>query len=155
MTTEEARAKVAGEDWKSEWDHPQIIAELISEPMASTPGEILPYEFDLEDENTSQLLRHLNGKMIERTMREHILSLKKQEVSRMHPRFGPFTIRELPPDNVKCTIINCKKERAFTFKKQDYLLDCRDMDFVLDDPSTYSLLCILSPKLLWDEICDA
>ena len=92
MTTEEARAKVAGEDWKAEWDHPQIIAQLISEPMAPTLGEILPYEFDLEDENTGQLLRHLNGKMIERTMREHILSLKKQEVSRMHLRFGPFTI---------------------------------------------------------------
>ena len=73
----------------------------------------------------------------------------------MHPRFSPFIIRELPPDNVKCTIVNCKKERAFTFKKHDYLLDCRDMDFALDDPTTYSLLCLLSPKFLWDEICEA
>ncbi len=52
MTTTEARAKVAGEEWKSKWDHPQIFAELTADPPDHTPGEILPYEFDREDDTT-------------------------------------------------------------------------------------------------------
>lgn len=148
MTMEEAHAKVAGDEWKSAWDHPQMILELISEPKQPNPGEVFPYEFDHEDNTTQQLLKHLNGKMIEMTTWEHVLSIKKQEVSRMHPHFDPFTISILPPDKIKCTVVNCKKEQAFTFKQHDYILDCMDMDFDLDDSTTYSILCILTPTLL-------
>jgi len=49
MTPAEAKAKVDSDDWKAEWDHPQIMQELLSEPPAPASIDHLPYEFNRED----------------------------------------------------------------------------------------------------------
>ena len=80
MTPAEARAKLATDEWKTEWDHPQILNELLSD---TTPNsvDILPYEFDKEDSTTQALLLNLNGPQIFNDMKNHVLTVKKQECS--------------------------------------------------------------------------
>ncbi len=76
MTPAEAKAKVDSDDWKEEWDHPQIMQELLSEPPAPASIDHIPYEFDREDTTTKGLLRILNGHHIVSDMKEHVLLLK-------------------------------------------------------------------------------
>ena len=152
MTPAEAKAKVDSDDWKEEWDHPQIMQELLSEPPAPASIDHIPYEFDREDTTTKGLLRILNGHHIVSDMKEHVLMLKKQETSRMHPKFGPFTIQCLDVDGDKYTILNRKEDRAYTFKGRDYQLETAGTNFDLDDTATYSAVCLLGPNLLWEEL---
>lgn len=56
LTAEEVKNKLNGDDWRQEWDHPQILHELLSEPIPPTTAEALPYEFDLAGTTTSNLL---------------------------------------------------------------------------------------------------
>ena len=155
MTPAEAKAMVEGDDWKNEWDHPQIMQELLSEPPTPASIDHIPYEFDREDATTNSLLKKLNGMQIEIDMKQHVLQLKRQETSRMHPKFGPFTIQLLDGDNDKYTILNRKGDRAYTFKGHDYTLDTTGMNFNLDDPATYSAICLLGPELLWEELMES
>lgn len=151
MSSIKAKAKVNGEEWKAEWDHPQIIQE----PSDSPPKvsiDILPYEFDREDANTTEHLRHLNGNSITSDMKQHVLSVKKQEFSRKHPKFGPFKIQCLNVIADKFAIFNRKGDRAYTFQGKDYCLDTTGMDFDLDDPDTYTLVCRLGAHILWDDL---
>ena len=152
MTPAEAKAKVDSDDWKEEWDHPQIMQELLSEPPAPASIDHIPYEFDREDTTTKGLLRILNGHHIVSDMKEHVLMLKKQETSRMHPKFGPFTIQCLDVDGDKYTILNRKEDRAYTFKGRDYHLETTGTNFDLDDMATYSAVCLLGTNLLWEEL---
>jgi hypothetical protein len=155
MTPAEAKAKVDSDDWKAEWDHPQIMQELLSEPPAPASIDHLPYEFNRDDATTNGLLRTLNGLHIETDMKQHVLQLKKPEAFRMHPKFGPFTIQHLDIDRDKFTILNRKGDRAFTFKGCDYKLETTGMNLDLDDPTTYSTICLLGPELLWEEIMES
>jgi hypothetical protein len=152
MTPAEAKAKVDSNDWKEEWDHPQIMQELLSEPPAPASIDHIPYEFDREDTTTSGLLKILNGHHIVSDMKEHVLLLKRQETSRMHPKFGPFTIQCLDVDGDKYTILNRKEDRAYTFKGRDYQLETTGTNFDLDDMATYSAVCLLGTNLLWEEL---
>lgn len=68
MTPAQVKAKVASDQWKEVWDHPQILAELTAEPVPPTPGEVLPYEFDQEDATTMKILLTLNGAQLETHM---------------------------------------------------------------------------------------
>ncbi len=77
MTAAEVRQKLESDEWKEEWEHPQILNELLMEPVPPTTAEVLPYEFDHEDQMTHNLLRTINGVLIGEHMREHVLSLKK------------------------------------------------------------------------------
>jgi hypothetical protein len=76
-------------------------------------------------------------------MKKHVLLLKKQETSRMHPIFGPFTIQCLDVDGGKYTILNRKEDRAYTFKGCDYHLETARTNFDLDDTATYSAVRLL------------
>ena len=80
MTPAEAKAKVDSDDWKAEWDHPQIMRELLSEPPAPASIDHLPYEFKREDTTTNGLLRKLNGIHIETDMKQHVLQLKARGI---------------------------------------------------------------------------
>ena len=77
MTPAEARAKVATDEWKTEWDHPQILNELLSDTPPNSI-DILPYEFDKEDLTTQALLYSLIGPQICHDMKRHVLTVKKQ-----------------------------------------------------------------------------
>jgi hypothetical protein len=154
MTPAEAKAKVATDEWKTEWDHPQILIELLSDtPLTSI--DALPYEFDRDDPTTQELLLRLNGHQISKDMKSHVLTVKKQECSRMHPKFGPFTLQCLDQKQEKYTVLNRKEDRAYTFKGKDYLLDLSQTNFDLQDPPTYSFVCLLSAQTLWDEVIHA
>ena len=155
MTPAEAKAKVDCDDWKAEWDHPQIMQELLSEPPAPSSIDHIPYEFDREDTTTNGFLTELNGVHLTCDMKQHVLQLKNQETSRMHPKFGPFTIQCLDINGDKFTILNRKAVRAFTFKGSDYRLDTTGTNFKLEDQATYSAICLLGAKLLWEELLDA
>ena len=155
LTAAEAKAKVDSDDWQAEWHHPQIMQELLSEPQPPASIDYIPYEFDREDATTNSALRKLNGLHIELDMKQHILQLKNQETSRMHPKFGPFTIQCLDPDNDKYAIFNRKLARAYTFKGNDYPLDTAGTHFDLDDTATYSAVCQLGTTTLWEEILEA
>ena len=152
MTQEEARSITTGDQWKEIWDHPQIIEELTAEPEAPNPAEILQYEFDKEDPTTRNILRSLNVLQLESSMRTHVLGAKNQDRSRMHPRFSPFTLAPHDKDTAKALVINCKGDRAHTFKLNDLKLDCAGTNFDLDDHATHSTLCFLAPNLLWDDL---
>lgn len=58
MTPEEIQNKVAGDDWKSEWHHPQIMQELLSDPHTPNPIDVIPYEFNREDTTTNESMVH-------------------------------------------------------------------------------------------------
>ena len=73
----------------------------------------------------------------------------------MHPKFGPFTIQHLDIDRDKFRILNRKGDRAFTFKGGDYKLETTGMNVDLNDPATYSAICLLGPQLLWEEIMES
>jgi hypothetical protein len=155
MTPAEARAKVATDKWKTEWDHPQILNELLSDTPPPNSIDILPYEFDTEDPTTQTLLLILNGPQICNDMKRHVLKVKKQEFSRMHPKFGPFKLQCLDKPQDKYTVLNRKEDRAYTFKGKDYQLDLNNTDFDVQDTSTYSLVCLLGAQTLWEEILQA
>ncbi len=155
MSTEEVKCKLNSDEWKQDWDHPQILQELLTDPVPPTAAEVLPYEFDLDDPMTHNLLRIINGLLVGEHMREHVLSVKKPEASRMHPRFGPFTLLALDRDNTKFGVFNKKNDRAFTFKLDDFKLVLEGTNFDLDDTTTYALICTLNPDLLWQEILKA
>jgi hypothetical protein len=152
LTPAEAKAKVSSNDWKEVWDHPQIMQELLSEQTAPASLDCIPYEFDREDNTTNGFLKILNGTHIASDMKAHVLQLKKQESSRMHPRFGPFTIQCLDVAGDKYTILNRKQDRAYTFKGREYHLETAGTNFDLDDTATYSTVCLLGANLLWDEL---
>ncbi len=154
MTPAEAKAKVAGDEWKTDWDHPQILQELLSDtPITSI--EALPYEFDREDKTALELLVRLNGHQITSDMKQHVLTVKKQEFSRMHPKFGPFKLLCVDERQDKYSVLNRKDDRAFTFKGKSYHLDLGDTTFDLQDVTTYSLVCLLSAQTLWEEVLRA
>ncbi len=88
-------------------------------------------------------------------MKNHVLTVKKQECSRMHPKFGPFKLQCLDKPQDKYTVLNRKGDRAFTFKGKDYQLDLANTDFDVLDDSTYSLVCLLGAQTLWEEILHA
>ena len=155
LTAAEVRHKLNSDEWKEEWEHPQILNELLMEPLPPTTAEVLPYEFDHEDQMTHNLLRTINGVLVGEHMREHVLSVKKPEASRMHPRFGPFTLLALDSENVKYGVLNKKNDRAFTFKHSDFKLDTDGTDFDLEDETTYSIICTLGPQFLWKKIVEA
>ena len=155
LSTGEVKRRLDCEEWKQDWEHPQILQELLSDPVPPTAAEILPYEFDLDDPTTYNLLRLINGVLVGEHMRDHVLSVKKPEASRMHPRFGPFTLLALDRDNTKFGVFNKKNDRAFTFKLDDFKLDLDGTHFDLDDATTYTLLCTLRPDLLWEDIREA
>ena len=154
MTPAEAKAKVACDDWKTVWDHPQILQELLSD-TPPTSLDALPYEFDLEDITTQDLLFKINGLQITSAMKQHVLTVKKQEFSRMHPKFGPFKLLCVDIKQDKYTVLNRKEDRAFTFKGKDYHLDLGNTAFDLHDATTYSLVCLLGAQILWDEVLRA
>ena len=138
LSAEEVKQKVSGEEWRHEWDHPQILDELLSEPIPPNPAEVLGYDFDLEDPTTCTLLRTINGIRVGEHMRKHVLTVKKPEASRMHPKFGPFTLVTMDSDNGKLAVFNRKHDRAFTFKREDFPLDIRDLDFDTMDATTFN-----------------
>ena len=70
----------------------------------------------------------------------------------MDPRFSPFTLAPHDKDTAKALVINCKGDRAHTFKLNDLKLDCAGTNFDLDDHATHSTLCFLAPNLLWDDL---
>ena len=88
-------------------------------------------------------------------MKSHVLKVKKQECSRMHPKFGPFTLQCLDQKQDKYTVVNRKEDRAYTFKGKDYLLDVSDTNFDLQDASTYAIVCLLSAQTLWEDLIQA
>ncbi len=154
LSVEEVKQKVSGEEWRHEWDHPQILDELLSEPIPPNPAEVLGYDFDLEDPTTCTLLRTINGIRVGEHMRKHVLTVKKPEASRMHPKFGPFTLVTMDSDNGKLAVFNRKHDRAFTFKREDFPLDIRDLDFDTMDATTYFVICTLGPDILWNEVLE-
>jgi hypothetical protein len=154
MTPAEAKAKVATDEWKLEWDHPQILHELLSETPPSSI-DALPYEYERDDPTTQALLLRLNGHQISNAMKSHVLTVKKQECSRMHPKFGPFTLQCIDHKTDKYTVLNRKEDRAYTFKGKDYTLDLQDTDFELQDASTYYFVCLLGAPTLWEEVMQA
>ena len=154
MTPAEAKAKVATDEWKTEWDHPQILNELLSDDPPSSV-DILPYEFDKDDPTTQELLLRLNGHQLFQDMKRHVLTVKKQEFSRMHPKFGPFTLQCLDQKQDKYTVLNRNGDRAYTIKGKDYLLDLQGTNFDLHDLTTYSFVCLLSAQTLWEEVLQA
>ena len=76
LTADEVKQKVSGEDWRQEWDHPQILDELLSEHIPPTTAEVLGYDFDLEDLTTCRLLKTINGIKVGEHVQKHILTVK-------------------------------------------------------------------------------
>ena len=72
----------------------------------------------------------------------------------MHPRFSPFTLNYHEKDKNKAVVFNSKGDRAYTFKLRDLELEIAGTNFELSDPTTYSIVCSLSPALLWKELQD-
>ncbi len=70
----------------------------------------------------------------------------------MHPKFGPLIIQCLNVHGDKYTILNCKEDRAYTFKGRGYQLETTGTNFDLDDMATYSAVCLLGTNLLWEEL---
>ena len=77
ITAAKAKAKVESDDWKAEWDHPQIMQELLSKPPAPASIDYISYKFDREDTTTNGFLKILNGNHVVSDMKEHVLLLKK------------------------------------------------------------------------------
>lgn len=107
-------AKVARDDWKLEWDHPQILQEFLSDtPPASI--DTLPYEFNRDDTTANDILTTLNSHQIAADMKQHTLNVKRQENSRIHPKFVPFKLQSIDSGNDSYTVLNCKDDQAYTF----------------------------------------
>ena len=154
MTQDEARQKITQDQWQTDWDHPQILEELLADPPSPTTAEVLYYDFDTEDSLTMDILITINGTLLEQTMRSHVLGVKNQEKSRMHPKFSPFTLKYHDKDNNKIVAFNCKGDRAHTFKHTDLRLEDTSTNFDLFDRTTYLAICSLGPSLLWDTLKD-
>jgi hypothetical protein len=152
MTPAQVKATLASDQWKEIWEHPQIFSELTADPVPPTPGEVLPYDFDQEDTTTTELLLSLNRLQLEHTMRDHVMTAKNQDRSRMHPKFSPFTLRYHEKDTNKAVAVNSKGERAYTFKLKDLKLETEGTNFDLNDSVTYSTICSLTPILLWKDL---
>lgn len=112
------------------------MQELHSDPPTPNPIDAIPYKFDREDTTTNNILKELNGLHIMSDMKQHVLQIKKQETSRMHPKFGPFTVRCLDANSDKYAIFNRKEDRAYTFKGCDYKLETTGTNFDLEDKAT-------------------
>lgn len=61
LTADEVKQKVSGDEWKQEWEHPQILDELLLNPIPVTTAEALCYKFDLKDPTTCSLLKQSIG----------------------------------------------------------------------------------------------
>ena len=153
LTADEVKQKVSGEDWRQEWDHPQILDELLSEHIPPTTAEVLGYDFDLEDLTTCRLLKTINGIKVGGYMRKHVLTVKKPEASRMH-KFGPFTLVTMDSDNGKLAVFNRKHDSVFTFRQEYFRLNTHDLDFDMMDATTYLVICTLGLDLLWNEVLE-
>ncbi len=57
MTPAEARAKVATDEWKTEWDHPQILNELLSDTPPNSI-DVLPYRTSTPAQWSPDMQRH-------------------------------------------------------------------------------------------------
>lgn len=134
---------------------PQAYKELMEDDPPPTQGEILPYNFDDEDEPTTTILLTINGFKLEEALRQKALKCKLQDRSQAHPKWGPFKIATVdsPADGI--VVINAKGKKAFQFPRDDYLLHTPGLSFSTEDPTTYTLLCYLGPLMVTGVISEA
>ena len=137
-----------------DWMDPLKFAELVSDPSPPTTGEVLPYEFDDEDEYTKTNIYKLNGLKLEECMRRKVDKCKQQDRSQAHPKWGPFRLQATQNPS-EMEIINHKGKKALYFKVEELSLGAGDLIFDSNDLPTYTLLCYAGPKTIMLQIAIA